>query len=127
VVSVRAEREGLLWFAVLGGAGAWVGHLLIGWLLEEVVACGSGTVPRGNVLGLGVEVWILAETALFGAVAVVAGVIGFRWWRAPGGADPGRSDRRSFMGFAGFVSAVLSVAIIAMGGLQVLTLAPCSP
>lgn len=126
-MSVRAEREGILWFAVLGGAGAWVAHLLIGWLLEEVVACGSATTDRGIILGLSVEVWILAVTALFGAIAVAAGVIGYRWWRAPGGTDPRRSDRRAFMGFAGFVSAVLSVAIIAMGGLQVLTLAPCSP
>jgi hypothetical protein len=129
-MSIRAERgtEAALWFAVLGGAGAWVGHLGIGWLLEEVVACGSGTSDRGRILGLDVEVWILGITAVFALIAVAAGVVGYRGWRgrSDGDASP-RDGRRAFMGFAGVLGAALSLPIILLGGLQVLTLHPCSP
>lgn len=129
-MSARAEgrTEAALWFAVLGGAGAWVAHLGIGWLLEEVVSCGPGTADRGQVLGLDVEVWILGITVLFGSVAAAAGVIGYRRWRGSEGDGPtSRSGRRAFMGFAGVLGATLSLPIILMGGLQVLSLRPCSP
>lgn len=117
-----------LWFASLGAVLAWAVQLSGGWFLEEVVACGPATSSRGVVLGASVETWVLALTAVAATVALTAGVIGFRWWtrRRSDDRDP-RSGREAFMAFAGMLSAVLFLPIILMGGLQVLSLAPCSP
>jgi hypothetical protein len=131
-VSARPDRgprsDAALWFAAVGGAAAWVVHLAVGWLLEEVVACGTATTDRGAILGLDVELWILGMTAVLGLVAVAAGVVGYRRWRRP--PDEGarsRAGRETFMAFAGLLGAGLFLPIILMGGLQVLTLHPCSP
>jgi hypothetical protein len=130
-VSARPDAgprsEAALWFAAVGGAAAWVVHLTVGWLLEEVVACGTATTARGAILGLDVELWILGITAVLGIVAVAAGVVGYRRWRRlhDDGARP-RSGREAFMAFAGLLGAGLFLPIILMGGLQVLTLHPCS-
>ena len=122
------RSEAALWFAAVGGAAAWVVHLAVGWLLEEVVACGTATTDRGAILGLDVELWILGITAVLGMVAVAAGVVGYRRWRRlqDDGARP-RTARKAFMAFAGLLGAGLFLPIILMGGLQVLTLHPCSP
>jgi hypothetical protein len=120
--------EAALWFAAVGGAAAWALHLAVGWFLEEVVACGTATTDRGAILGLDVELWILGITAVLGMVAVAAGVVGYRRWRRPpaDGTRP-RAGREAFMAFAGLLGAGLFLPIILMGGLQVLTLHPCSP
>jgi hypothetical protein len=121
------RREVGLWFAFGGAATAWAVHLSVGWFLEEVVACGSASVPRGLILGIGVEVWILFLTGITGAVATAAGVIGYRWWRRRNVGGDARSDRRAFMAVAGMLSSGLFLPIILLGGLQVLTLHPCAP
>jgi hypothetical protein len=117
-----------LWFASLGGVVAWAIQLSGGWFLEEVVACGPATSSRGVVLGASVEIWVLALTAVAAAVALAAGVIGFRWWSRRRSDDrDARSGREAFMALAGMLSAGLFLPIILMGGLQVLSLRPCSP
>jgi hypothetical protein len=117
-----------LWFASLGAVVAWAVQLSGGWFLEEVAACGPATASRGMVLGASVETWVLALTAAAAVVALAAGLIGFRWWsrRRNDDRDP-RSGREAFMAFAGMLSAGLFLPIIVMGGLQVLSLRPCSP
>ena len=127
----RTGTEGsgpALWFASLGAVVAWAVQLSGGWFLEEVAACGPATASRGMVLGASVETWVLALTAAAAVVALAAGVIGFRWWSRRRNDDrDGRSGREAFMAFAGMLSAGLFLPIIVMGGLQVLSLRPCSP
>lgn len=124
----RRRSEGALWFAAGGAVAAWALHLAFGWMVEEVVACGTGTTDRGEILGLGVEAWILGATVVLGLVALAAGVVGYRRWRefAPR-AREARSEREAFMAFAGVLGAGLFLPIIVMGGLQVLAVGPCSP
>jgi hypothetical protein len=120
--------EAALWFAAVGAVAAWAVHLATGWFLEEVVACGTGTSVRGRILGLGVEVWILGATVILGLVALGAGVVGYRRWRRLADRhDEPRAGRQAFMAFAGILGAGLFLPAIMMGGLQVLTLHPCSP
>jgi hypothetical protein len=131
-VSARADEgkgsEGALWFAAVGGVAAWVVHLAVGWLLEEVVACGTATTERGRILGIDLEAWILGLTAVLGVIAVVAGAVGYRRWRrALENGGSARAGREAFMAFAGLLGGFLFLPIIIMGGLQVLTLQPCSP
>lgn len=124
----RRRAEAALWFGAVGAVGAWAIHLAFGWFLEEVVACGTGTTARGQILGLGIEVWVVGATVVLGLVALGAGVVGYRWWRRLSDRrEQPRAGRQAFMAFAGLLGAGLFLPAIVMGGLQVLTLHPCSP
>ena len=125
-VEPRPGGDPALWFAALGAVAAWAIHLFVGWLLEEVVACAPAASERGEVLGVGLEAWVIGLTVVLGAVAVAAGIVGFRRWRRRERDGPSR-EREAFMGLLGALAAGLFLPIILMGGLQGLALQPCAP
>lgn len=117
----------VLWFAVLGGAGAWSLHLVVGWGLEEI-ACGSGSVGS-DILGIGLVAWLTAITIVLGAVTVAALLLSWRLWRQAGRPIHGDADppvgRAGFMALYGLLSNGLFLLMIVFGGVSLLFLGPC--
>jgi hypothetical protein len=141
--TAQAQRKAapwLLWFAVLGGAGAWTAHLLFGWGLEEIACSPASAGPA--VLGVSLSVWIGVATAVLAAVTVAAGLLAYRFWRQagaaspeehiePGGGDPEpvevvRGGRAGFMALFGLAADALFLLIIVYGGVSLLLLRPCT-
>jgi hypothetical protein len=114
----RRDRA-VLWFAALGPFGAWSVHLLAAYGYEEA-SCSTGVATDL------VEPVVLALTVVLGAVTVVAGAVGLRWYRAAtrGEVEDPRG-RIAFMGASGAITAVLFLAIIAFGGIQIVVLDGC--
>jgi hypothetical protein len=115
----------LLWFAVLGGAGAWGLHLLAAWGTDEL-ACASG---HRDVAGVPLTTVLILAVVVPGAVALAA--LGAAWlaWRRTSrdGRDNGDAGtgRAHLMALVGLGANLLFVAIIAFGGAAVLVLPPC--
>jgi hypothetical protein len=97
----------LVWYGFLGGAAAWSAQLVIGYGLEEAMCPGGGPEP-----------WIVVAT--LAAAAVAAGSLGtaYRFRRTPEGSV-------QFLAFAGMLAGAFFLALIALGGLQLLSLDPC--
>jgi hypothetical protein len=106
----------LVWYGVAGAAGAWALQLLIGDGVEES-ACSQGASST--------EPWLLVLTLGLGLVA--AGSLGaaFVTWR---GVVAGRRDPRGvvrFLAVTGMAAGVFFLVLIALGGLQLVTLDSC--
>ncbi len=125
----KEERRGsvALWFAVLGGPIAWIGHLGINYSLEEWFACSESAHHKGEILGLGVKtVSVVANTAML-ALSVLSGLVAYACWkklRAQGG-DDDTAERARWMAFAGVVECALFTGIILLGYLPNLFLGTC--
>ena len=66
-----------LWFGLLGGAMAWLAHLMIAYTVAEFGCVAS--LGRYIVLGISVVAWmVLALSTVTLAVAVVATVVAYR-------------------------------------------------
>lgn len=120
------------WFAFLGGAGAWVLHLVIAYAISEI-ACRSDRLA-GTALGMPLsDVFGLTVTLLAGLTAIGAGAVAYAYVAADPRIDPidetGALEsvgRRRFMGYVGLLmNGVFLLAILA-GGLPFLYLRACT-
>ena len=123
------RRSVALWFGVLGGPVAWVGHLGVNYSLEEWFACSESAHEEGKILGVGVKAFSVVFNSAMLAVAVLSGLVAYTCWKklkAQGG-DEGDDtrERARWMAFAGIVEASLFVGIILLGYLPLLTLDVC--
>lgn len=116
-----------LWFGVLGGPIAWIGHMALNYPLEEVFACSRSAEDRGQILGLSVDtVVVVANTAML-AVAVASGLVAWTCWRKLRAGPPKdeRAERARWMAFAGVVEAAFFTGIIVLGYLPSVFLGTC--
>ena len=99
----------LVWYGFLGGAAAWALQLVLAYGFEDAM-CGQGGSPT---------VWLVAATLMLGAVA--AGSLGaaFVTWRRDS------SGVLGFLAATGMFAAAFFVVLIALGGLQLLSLDSC--
>jgi hypothetical protein len=108
-------RPLLMWYGFLGGAAAWAVQLVLGYGIEER-ACSQGSSDTKS--------WIVAATLLLGAVALGSSGASFLTWRW---ADR-RGDARgavTFLGLTGMLAGVFFLVLIALGGLQLVSLDSC--
>jgi hypothetical protein len=108
-------RPLLMWYGFLGGAAAWAAQLVLGYGIEEG-ACSQGSSDTKS--------WIVAVTLLLGAVALGSSGAAFLTWRW---ADR-RGDARgavTFLGLTGMLAGVFFLVLIALGGLQLVSLDSC--
>ncbi|HEX2063710.1 MAG TPA: hypothetical protein VHE80_04735 [Acidimicrobiales bacterium] len=114
----REEGRGslALWFGVLGSPLAWGGHLVLNYSLEEWLACSPSAVPRGQILGLGVDTVSLGVNTLMALVAAASGLVAWRCSRKLKRASRDeRVDRAHWLAFAGMVECVLFLTAILLG------------
>jgi hypothetical protein len=119
---VTAARRALLWFGVLGAPAAWVFHLVAGYGIQEA-DCSRGSA-RWGFSSHPLEIAVTAAALAIGLGALLASA----WiWRTAEtrGADP--RGRVAFMAFAGIISSMLFLGIIAVGGAGAAYLDPCAP
>ncbi|HYZ19022.1 MAG TPA: hypothetical protein VE615_05720 [Gaiellaceae bacterium] len=97
----------LVWYGFFGAAGAWSAQLVAGYGLEEALCPGGESAP-----------WIVAVTLAAGLVA--AGSIGaaYRGRRTPAGTV-------QFLSVVGMLAGLFFLLLIALGGLQLLSLESC--
>jgi hypothetical protein len=108
-------RHLILWYGFLGGAGAWAVQLVLGAGLEDAT-CSQGSTAAKS--------WIIVATVLLGAAALgssAAALASLRWAER-------RGDERgaiTFLGLTGMLAGVFFVVLIALGGLQLISLDSC--
>jgi hypothetical protein len=98
-----------LWLAFLGAPLAWSLQLVAGYSLEEV-GCASGW---------NAEPWIALVSVAAGIVALASALAGRRLARAS-------HERVAFMGAWGALWGGLFLALIVLGGVQLLGLEACA-
>jgi hypothetical protein len=104
-----------MWYGFLGGAAAWSVQLVLGYGIEDS-ACSQGSSDT--------KAWIVAATVLLGVAALGSSGAAFLTWRW---ADR-RGDVRgavSFLALTGIFAGAFFLVLIALGGLQLLTLDSC--
>jgi hypothetical protein len=120
--------RGLL-FGLLAAPIAWATLHMFDYLWIET-ACQAGLLG-GTLAGLGGVAWVvLAATLIALVVAVVAGILSFRRWRALRDAQAARDldpveARSSFLALSGVLVSALFALLIVMTGVPVLLVAPC--
>lgn len=118
----------LLWFGVLGAAGAWSLHTVVDWGIEETV-CRSG---HDELLGLPLRPVLFVLALVFLAVSVASTVVAYALWRrldgAPAGDELGalRQQRAGFMALVGVAMDVLFVLMVAMSAVSILVIPECA-
>jgi hypothetical protein len=125
----RQESRGAaaLWFAVLGSPIAWLGHLGISYVLEDVFACAPATTDRGEILGFSADEVSWTLNSLMLLIAAAAGLTALASWRRLRQASDGdRLERSQWMAFAGMVEGAIFLAAIALGYLPPLLLDTCT-
>ena len=116
-----------LWFAVLGSPTAWLGHLGIGWALEEVFACSPATSDRGEILGFSSVQVALVLNSVMALIAAAAGLTALALWRRlRHAADGDRLERSQWMAFAGVVEGAIFLVAIVLGYVPPLLLDTCT-
>jgi len=108
-------------FAVAGAPLAWIGQLLLGYVLEES-ACSAG--DGEEVWGLGVHAWhvIVGTAALAVAVTALAAAAALRAGATAGDLDP---PDRGFLASWGLVAAALFAFTIVLTGVGSTVLDSC--
>lgn len=103
-----------LWFGILGPPLVWIARLSASYTLVPFV-CRTGWL------------WLLnGITAVSLLVAVIAGLVAYRSWRAGrGDLNGGAGARTRFMGLLGMLIATLFSAVIVAEGLANVLVAPC--
>ena len=124
----RAESVGSLrlWIGALGGAAAWLGHIVTNYSLEEWFACAPSAQEPGQILGFGVETVSIFLNLLFLAIAAAAAIAALSCWRSlrkTAGGDEG--ERAEWMAGAGFAADVVFIAMIVWGFAPPLILGVC--
>ena len=105
--TIAGVKNWKLWFALLGGAVAWAGHLMIAYAIAEF-GCVAGLGHR-YVLGITVVSWMLlaisaAMTALAAAALLISYRIRDRGPSAPATPDPDDDPTREFVARFGLIS-----------------------
>ncbi|HEV2295935.1 MAG TPA: hypothetical protein VGR35_18970 [Tepidisphaeraceae bacterium] len=106
-------RHWKLWFALLGGAIAWAGHLLLAYAMAEF-GCVAGLGHR-HVLGVTVISWmLLVVSALFTAMAAAALLVsyGIREKSSVGAPDPDDRSTREFVARFGLIVNALFLFVV---------------
>jgi hypothetical protein len=122
------RRSVALWFGVLGGPLAWVGHLGGNYSLEEWFACSESAHHPGEILGVGVKTVSLLLNSAMVAVAALSGLVAYGCWKKLQGQSGDEDDsleRARWMAFAGMVEGALFLGIILLGYVPLLTLDVC--
>jgi hypothetical protein len=122
------RRSVALWFGVLGGPLAWVGHLGGNYSLEEWFACSESAHHQGEILGVGVKTVSLLLNSAMVAVAALSGLVAYGCWKKLQGQSGDEGDtleRARWMAFAGIVEGALFLGIILLGYVPLLTLDVC--
>ncbi len=104
-----------MWYGFLGGAAAWALQLVLGYGIEDS-ACSQGSSDTKS--------WIVLVTVLLGAAALASSAAAFLTWRW---ADR-RGDTRgavSFLAVTGIFAGLFFLVLIALGGLQLVSLDSC--
>lgn len=119
----------LLLVAVLAPPGAWAVQLVAGYAVEEA-ACSSAE-GRAPVLGVDGGPVLAGVSGAAALVAVAAGLVGASAWSrlgragtAPGDGESG--DGRRLLAAWAVLAAGLFLAAIAMSGLALVPVEPCS-
>ncbi len=112
----------VLWYAVLGGPGAYAVQMgLLYWLAE------AGCSPTGGQWGISLGVWAVAVTAVTAVLAAGAWFTALRLYRRTGDRHaPPPSGRVAFLAIVGMTVAFLSFALILMTGAGLLTFDVCN-
>ena len=98
----------LVWYGFLGGAAAWSTQLVAGYGLQESLC------PAGPA-----QTWTIVVTVAAAAVAAGSIAAAFRGLGS-------RQGSIQLLAFAGMVAGVFFLGLIALGGLQLLSLDSCS-
>lgn len=121
-----ARGTGLLvWFGLAGGLAAWTLQLWISWGVEEVT-CSAGS-KTNDVFGVDPDVLIAIVSAAGAAASALAAAAAFTRWRAIKGTGEDPRGRIAFMAFVGVAGSLLFLWLIALGGLQLVSLRSCVP
>lgn len=123
----RGGSTGRLWFGLLGGAVAWVAHLLVSYLLVEITCAPSSL--GFTLLGFsGSAVMLLALTLLTVLIALAAALVAYQDWRrfkrSARDAQMLRSSGTD-LSLIGFLLSGLFVLIILIEGLPIFFLRAC--
>lgn len=127
--TTRAEtrQSFMLWFGVLAAPLAWLAQIFIAPDVAEIV-CLSGAegTGRGEIYGFALETFLLALTAAFtlvGLLAVVGSIRCLRLLGRAGDDTPGR--RATWMAYAGILVSTLFLLSIAVGFIPLFFLESC--
>ena len=112
--------RGKLWFGLLGGAIAWLAHLLLSWIVGEF-GCLAG-LGEITLLGLAGTAWLvilvsLATFAVSVAAAVAARAVGKRLRPEADSLDQTGSDR--FLARIGVITSGLFAFVILVESIPV--------
>jgi hypothetical protein len=124
----RHESRGALalWFGMFAGPVAWVLHLMLGYVTEDVIACTPGSSTPGEILGFGVKPVVIAIHLVLITVTLVALVVSITAWRRLRASDErDREGRPAWMALVGIMDSVLFGLIIAGGFVPPLVLDVC--
>jgi hypothetical protein len=112
-----AKRAVRIWFAVFGGIGAWLAHLVF---LSSFTAYACHA--RGSTW------WMHAATVGLAAVTLTAMALSLalvRGNRSAGPDDQGQPSQLRFLGVAGVLIGAINLALILFEGFYVLVLPRC--
>lgn len=124
--TARRLGAALMWFAVLGGITAWVVHLMLAWGAVELACVVEPPLESNTLLGLSLRDFALVATAVPLVVALVALVASGRFYISQfADVDDAEQARARFMIQLGLGLNILSVLMIAFGGIAVLWFQPC--
>jgi hypothetical protein len=123
----RTARFGglLLWFGVLGGVMFWAVHAMAAWSIDEL-ACAAG---HDELAGFPLTAAMGLVVILPGLGAVAALAVSWLAWRRTradvpeGGERP--IGRAHMLAVVGLWLNLFALAIIVLGGVNVLVLPPC--
>ncbi len=106
-----------VWYAVLGGVGAWTAHLLFEASFMKYTCNSHGYV------------WVMhLATAVTALATVAAMVLSWRLLRVSQGSDEAAADaggRLQFLGYAGLLIGAINLALILLEGVYVVFLHRC--
>jgi hypothetical protein len=120
----RSPRSLALWFGFLAPPLAWGAHLLMGDGIFEL-GCTKAFTQKA-IFGVSLTTWAIIQTALMGAITILAGLLSFRAWRQLRKERDGTShDRATAMAVMGMASGAFYLAIILFGFLPPILLRAC--
>jgi len=108
----------LLWFAVLGGAFAWLLHLLSAWGVNEV-ACAAG---HSEIRGASLSAVLIGTVVVPGAIALASlGLAVVAWLRT----SPAGDSRTRLLATVGIWADLLFITMITFDAIAIAMFTPC--